>query len=108
MSDAVDKEVEAIKIVLAALTPLSAKARASVLEYAMKRLDITDVSVPPVSGAPPKKLPPSKADIEDDGAPKAPNELGEEDEDLLKRLEEMAEEVEDDADSPKGIPPIKK
>ena len=107
MSDTVDKEVEAIKIVLAALAPLSAKARASVLEYAMKRLDITAVSVSPISVAPPEKLPPSKADIED-SAPIALNGLGEEDGDLLKSLEKMAEEVEDETDNPKDIPPIKK
>jgi hypothetical protein len=64
MSDTVDQEVEAIKIVLAALAPLSAKARVSVLDYAMKRLDITAVSVSPVGGAPPGKLPPSKVGIE--------------------------------------------
>lgn len=103
MSDTIDKEVEAIRIVLAALTPLSPKARVSVLEYAMRRLDITAVSVPPVSGAPPGNLPPSsKAGIEGD-APQAPNGLGKEDEDLLKRLEKMAEEVEDEADNPKDI-----
>jgi len=106
MSDAIDKEVEAIKIVLAALTPLSPKARVSVLEYAMKRLDITAVSVPPISGAPPGKLPPSKGDIEGD-APQASNGMGKEDEDLLKRLEKMAEEVEDEADNPKGTPQFK-
>jgi len=68
MSDTVDQEVEAIKIVLAALAPLSAKARVSVLEYAMKRLEITAVSAPPVGGMPPGKLPPSKPGIEG-GAP---------------------------------------
>ena len=64
MSNTVDQEVEAIKIVLAALAPLSAKARVSVLEYAMKRLDITAVSVPSIGVTPPGKLPPSKAGIE--------------------------------------------
>ena len=38
MSDPVDQEVDAIRHVLAALTPLSEKARASVLEYVSKRL----------------------------------------------------------------------
>ena len=38
MADPVDQEVEAIRIVLGALTPLSEKARASVLEYVTKRL----------------------------------------------------------------------
>jgi hypothetical protein len=46
MSDTVDQEVEAIKSVLAALAPLSAKARVSVLEYAMKRLDVIPSNVP--------------------------------------------------------------
>ena len=68
----------------------------------MKRLDITAVSVPPVSGAPPGNPPPSKAGIEGD-APQAPNGLGEEDQDLLNRLEKMAEEVEDEDDNPKDI-----
>jgi hypothetical protein len=39
MTDPVDQEVEAIRIVLGALTPLSEKARASVLEYVTKRLN---------------------------------------------------------------------
>jgi hypothetical protein len=40
MSEPVDHEVEAIKVVLAALAPLSEKARASVLDYVMRRLDV--------------------------------------------------------------------
>jgi hypothetical protein len=40
MSEPVDQEIEAIKSVLQALTPLSAKARASVLDYVAKRLDL--------------------------------------------------------------------
>jgi hypothetical protein len=40
MSEPVDHEIEAIKSVLQALTPLSAKARTSVLDYVVKRLDI--------------------------------------------------------------------
>lgn len=64
MSDTVDQEVEAIKSVLAALAPLSPKARVSVLEYAMKRLDITPATVPRVSGLPPEQLPPAKEDVE--------------------------------------------
>ena len=46
MSDPVDQEVEAIKVVLAALAPLSEKARASVLEYVTRRLDLTPPTVP--------------------------------------------------------------
>jgi hypothetical protein len=41
MSDPVDNEIEAIKSVLEALTPLSPKARSSLLEYIIKRLDIS-------------------------------------------------------------------
>jgi hypothetical protein len=40
MADPMDKEIDAIKDVLAALEPLSSAARRSVLEYAIKRLDI--------------------------------------------------------------------
>lgn len=56
MSDTVDQEVEAIKSVLSALAPLSPKARVSVLEYAMKRLDIITATVPPVGETPPAEL----------------------------------------------------
>lgn len=41
MSDTVDQEITAIKSVLEALTPLSEKARASVLDYVVKRLDMS-------------------------------------------------------------------
>jgi hypothetical protein len=47
MADPVDQEIEAIRSVLAALGPLSAKARASVLDYVAKRLDL---EVPGVVG----------------------------------------------------------
>ena len=40
MSDPVDQEIQAIKSMLQALTPLSPKARVSVLDYIAKRLDI--------------------------------------------------------------------
>lgn len=40
MADPVDQEIEAIRSVLAALGPLSLKARMSVLEYVAKRLEI--------------------------------------------------------------------
>lgn len=40
MSESVDQEVQAIKAVLAALSPLSEKARVSVMEYVVKRLDL--------------------------------------------------------------------
>lgn len=41
MSEPLDHEIEAIKCILEALTPLSTKARASVLDYVVKRLDMT-------------------------------------------------------------------
>jgi len=40
MADPIDQEVEAIRGVLSALTPLSEKARASVLDYVTKRLGL--------------------------------------------------------------------
>jgi len=59
MSELVDNEIDAIKAVLAALTPLSEKARASVLEYVSRRLDLAPpqqspqpaAAVLPASGA---------------------------------------------------------
>ncbi len=48
MSEPVDQEIEAIKVVLVALAPLSEKARASVLDYVTRRLDLT----PPLTPAP--------------------------------------------------------
>ncbi len=41
MADAIDQEIEAIKVVLVALSPLSEKARASVLEYVTRRLAVS-------------------------------------------------------------------
>lgn len=40
MTDALDKEIEAIRAVLAALEPLDAGVRASVLDYVLKRLGV--------------------------------------------------------------------
>lgn len=40
MNDSVDQEIAAIKAVLEALSPISPKARLSVLEYAVKRLEL--------------------------------------------------------------------
>jgi hypothetical protein len=61
MADPVDQEIDAIRVVLGALTPLSEKARASVLAYVSQRLDLvagsastlkwtagTTASLPPV------------------------------------------------------------
>jgi hypothetical protein len=58
--DTVDQEVDAIKNVLAALSPLSPKARASVLDYVIKRLDITPSNVPPTGLVPPGQIPPKE------------------------------------------------
>ncbi len=49
MTETVDQEVQAIKEVLKALTPLSDKARASVLDYVVKRLDLPSAQI--VQGA---------------------------------------------------------
>lgn len=46
MNESVDNEIAAIKSVLEALSPLSAKARASVLEYIVKRLDLNLPDIP--------------------------------------------------------------
>jgi len=45
MTETVDQEVQAIKEVLKALTPLSDKARASVLDYVVKRLDLSSAQI---------------------------------------------------------------
>ena len=52
MSEPVDQEVEAIKTVLAALAPLSEKARASVLDYVVRRLSVPSLASVP---APPDR-----------------------------------------------------
>lgn len=41
MAEPTDPEIDAIKVVLSALSPLSEKARASVLDYVTRRLDLT-------------------------------------------------------------------
>jgi hypothetical protein len=51
MSEPVDQEVEAIRAVLAALAPLSEKARVSVLDYVTRRLDLTPSTPPGASAA---------------------------------------------------------
>ena len=53
MTDQIDQEIEAIKNVLSALSPLSEKARTSVLDYVYKRLNLTlgeNVLNPPPPG----------------------------------------------------------
>lgn len=64
MTDPIDQEVEAIRDVLAALSPLSPKARVSVLEYVSKRLDVDmpfdfnqGRKAPTISGASEGELP---------------------------------------------------
>lgn len=49
MSDSVDQEVEAIKAIMTALTPLSEKARASVFEYVVRRLSIPQLAASPLA-----------------------------------------------------------
>jgi len=44
MSENVDPEIDAIKVVLEALTPLSEKARVSVLDYVVKRLNVAGLA----------------------------------------------------------------
>ena len=74
MSDPVDQEIEAIKRVLQALTPLSPKARASVLNYVVKRLDMI-ISSPqeqsPAPGAPGD----GKQETEQQRAPEVPTHI---------------------------------
>lgn len=50
MSESIDQEVEAIKAVLTALAPLSEKARASVLDYVVKRLSVQPLLANPQQG----------------------------------------------------------
>jgi D-alanyl-D-alanine carboxypeptidase len=50
MNESVDSEIAAIKSVLEALSPLSPKARASVLEYIVKRLDLNLPDIPKRDG----------------------------------------------------------
>jgi hypothetical protein len=52
MADAVDQEIEAIRVVLGALTPLSEKARASVLDYVTHRLDLVPSPASSAKGLP--------------------------------------------------------
>ncbi|MFA6056371.1 MAG: hypothetical protein WC769_13465 [Thermodesulfovibrionales bacterium] len=65
MAEGIDKEIDAIKTVLAALEPLSREARLSVLDYAIRRLGIqyagTASSQPPQSPLPAATLPQGKA-----------------------------------------------
>lgn len=63
MSDAVDPEIEAIRNVLAALHPLSEKARASVLDYVTKRLEIVSTTKSPIQSPQDQIHPPLKPTI---------------------------------------------
>lgn len=53
MTEQVDQEIQAISAVLSALTPLSPKARESVLEYVTKRLEISPTTLPAQPITPP-------------------------------------------------------
>lgn len=61
MSEPVDQEIEAIKAVLAALAPLSEKARASVLDYVTRRLELKSPAAPALraGAAPPAAAAPA-------------------------------------------------
>ena len=63
MSEEYKKEIDAIESILSALGPLEPKARDSVIEYVLKRLDIKTPegfsNAPPSSGQTPPVAPPS-------------------------------------------------
>src|SRR2546427_5728254 len=89
MTESVDQEIAAIKAVLAALGPLSQKARASVLEYVVKRLELPPVPglhsahdaprQPPSDAGPPLRepsvAPPHIKDVKDQKKPRSANEM---------------------------------
>ena len=89
MPNKVDKEIEAIGAVLSALEPLSAQARASVIEYVMKRLEIPMVQPrsnpgPPDSSSGGRVSTPAPAaenhaprlkDLKDEKNPRSANEM---------------------------------
>ncbi|MDE0145100.1 MAG: hypothetical protein OXL95_04455 [Nitrospira sp.] len=52
MAEPIDQEIEAIKSVLSALSPLSEKARISVLDYVSKRLNLPTSTASPISSLP--------------------------------------------------------
>src|SRR6185436_5954707 len=56
MNPDVDKEFEAIKVILGALQPLSPEIRLAVMEYVYKRLGITALALPDVDVSPPAPL----------------------------------------------------
>ena len=62
MAEPIDQEIEAIKSVLSALSPLSEKARASVLDYVSKRLNLSTSGTPPIPPLPPAPKQLSTAD----------------------------------------------
>ena len=62
MAEPIDQEIEAIKSVLSALSPLSEKARTSVLDYVSKRLNLSTSAPPPIPPLPPATEQLSKAD----------------------------------------------
>jgi len=85
MSEPVDQEIAAIKAVLSALGPLSEKARVSVLEYVVKRLELpaglglqlTHLQPnQPLQELPLKETPPSHIkDLKSQKKPRSANEM---------------------------------
>lgn len=78
MSEPVDQEIEAIKSVLQALTPLSAKARASVLDYVAKRLDLVvpeALRIEGRTGEAPQQGELHIKDLKDQKKPRSANEM---------------------------------
>ena len=62
MAEPIDQEIEAIKSVLSALSPLSEKARISVLDYVSKRLNLPTAGTSSISSLLPPVEQLSKAD----------------------------------------------
>jgi hypothetical protein len=91
MTESLDQEVQAIREVLKALSPLSDKARASVLEYVVRRLDLpsaqalqgagsasASAAVPPstISGSGPRATPPTDIKVfREQKNPRSANEM---------------------------------
>tara|TARA_B100000315_G_scaffold174127_1_gene162549 strand:- start:518 stop:1129 length:612 start_codon:yes stop_codon:yes gene_type:complete len=65
VADHIDNEIEAIKAVLLALEPLPLEIRASVLDYVIKRLQITLESAQQTNISPPTPVADIKPDISD-------------------------------------------
>jgi hypothetical protein len=68
MADPIDQEVEAIREVLSALSPLSEQARASVLDYVTKRLGLPTTARTPEARITPNRESPALPDLGDSGS----------------------------------------